>query len=151
SKDGLDKLHWGITGQRQSSVQYAKVSFPRWVNTGALLVGREEQLHRLDQAWTDRRTNLVSIVGWGGVGKSALLNSWLGAMATGRFKGAERVFGWSFYSLGGSDEKAASVEEFVNGALAATVLDSPTAVSLWDRMDQLLNTVRQQRILMVLD
>ena len=44
-------------------------------------VGREEILKSLDSAWNtespEPKINLVSIVAWGGVGKSALVGHWL--------------------------------------------------------------------------
>ncbi len=36
--------------------------------TGAHLFGREAELTRLDQAWADPETNVISLVAWGGVG-----------------------------------------------------------------------------------
>jgi hypothetical protein len=34
---------------------------------------------QLDSAWSDDRLNIFSIVAWGGTGKSALVNHWLGS------------------------------------------------------------------------
>lgn len=44
------------------------------------LVGREAQLKRLDEAWADRNTNILSLIAEGGAGKSALVNEWLKGM-----------------------------------------------------------------------
>ena len=30
----------------------------------------------LDEAWADNETNIISLVAWGGVGKSTLVNNW---------------------------------------------------------------------------
>ena len=45
------------------------------------LVGREIELKRLDEAWADAKTNILSLIAEGGAGKSALVNEWLGAHA----------------------------------------------------------------------
>ena len=41
------------------------------------LFGREKELNKLDQAWDDTNTKIISFVAWGGVGKSALINQGL--------------------------------------------------------------------------
>ena len=38
------------------------------------LVGRDAELKRLDQAWSDEKTNILSLLAEGGAGKSALVN-----------------------------------------------------------------------------
>jgi hypothetical protein len=48
------------------------------------LVGRETELKRLDEAWADRRTNILSLVAEGGAGKSALVNEWLKKLQAGQ-------------------------------------------------------------------
>ena len=80
------------------------------------LVGRDAELKRLDDAWSDGRINIVSLVAEGGAGKSALVNEWLTRLQTDRYRGADCVLGWSFYSQG-SKERATSADEFLNWAL----------------------------------
>ena len=41
------------------------------------LVGRDAELWRLDEAWADANTNILSLIAEGGAGKSALVNEWL--------------------------------------------------------------------------
>ena len=67
--------------------------------TGGLFVAREAELARLDAAW-EHGTNVLGFIAMGGAGKSALVNRWLGRMQKDRWRGAERVLGWSFYSQG---------------------------------------------------
>ncbi len=75
---------------------------------GEHLIGREAELARLDAAWESDGINVISIVARGGEGKTALVRHWLDQIATDGFRGARRVFDWSFYSQGIS-EKAAIV------------------------------------------
>ena len=79
--------------------------------TGQYFFGREDELVALDRAWATPATHILSLVAWGGAGKSALVNHWLGQMAAENYRGAERAYGWSFYSQG-SRETETSADEF---------------------------------------
>ncbi len=81
-----------------------------------VLVGRDERLAQLDAAWDDPKTHVVTIVAWGGVGKTALVAEWEGRLAAREFDGAD-AFDWSFYSQGTREEVSASGEPFLNAAL----------------------------------
>src|SRR4029077_9902125 len=80
-------------------------------------VGREAELKHLDDAWTDSKTNIVSLIAEGGAGKSALVNEWLKRLRADRYRGADVVLGWSFYSQG-SKERATAADAFLDWALA---------------------------------
>src|SRR5271166_1278104 len=80
------------------------------------LVGRDAELKRLDEAWSDEGTNILSLVAEGGAGKSALVNEWLVRLQAETYRGADCVLGWSFYSQG-SKERATAADEFLNWAL----------------------------------
>jgi hypothetical protein len=58
-----------------------KISVARLPVTGSGLFGRDEDIALLDGAWARRNVNIVTIVAWAGVGKSTLVNHWLGQMA----------------------------------------------------------------------
>src|SRR5260370_917994 len=60
------------------------------------LTGREPALQQLDDAWTDDRTNVVVIRAWGGVGKTSLAAEWMAELALKGWRGARRVFDWTF-------------------------------------------------------
>ena len=72
-------------------------------NTDPLLFGRDTELQALDDAWDDERAAVVQLVAAGGVGKSALINRWLMDMEDDDFRGALRVYGWSFYNQGAAE------------------------------------------------
>ena len=128
-----------------------KISIFRLPVTGPDLFGREAELKLLDDAWADPSTNIVAFVAWGGVGKSALVNTWLARMAKDQYRGAERVFAWSFYSQGTSDERAASADLFIDAALRWFGDEDPTAGSPWDKGERLANLIRRTRTLLALD
>ena len=119
-------------------------------STSSDLFGREKELKMLDEAWkTD--TNVISLVAFGGVGKSALVNKWLNGMEKDHHRGAERVYGWSFYSQGTREQGGASADEFINAALVWFGDEDPTAGSAWDKGERLAGLVKAQRTLLILD
>ena len=128
----------------------ARVSIARLPITGEHFFGREEEIERLSDAWQDSATNIISLVAWGGVGKSSLTNRWLGEMAQQDYRGAKRVFGWSFYSQG-TRVTEASADAFMDAALRWFGDDAPEAGSPWDKGERLAGLVRAQRTLLVLD
>ncbi len=81
------------------------------------LVGRGKDLGRLTRAWEDSKTHVVSIVAWGGVGKTSLVVEWMARFARRNWDGVDGYFDWSFYSQGTRDQSAASGDAFVAKAL----------------------------------
>jgi hypothetical protein len=115
------------------------------------LFGRKSELALLDQAWDDPDTHILSLVAWGGVGKSALLNAWLARMAKDNYRGAETVFIWSFYTQGTS-QRVVSADLFIESALHNFGDLEPLASrGHWQRGERLAQLVRQERTLLVLD
>ncbi len=127
-----------------------KLDTSRLPITGSELFGRQAQLELLDEAWDSAATNVVSFVAWGGVGKSTLVNKWLERLAKDNYRGAERVYAWSFYSQG-TTERATSADLFINSALEWFGDEDPTAGSPWDKGERLARLIRQQRTLLLLD
>jgi tetratricopeptide (TPR) repeat protein len=118
--------------------------------TGPHFFGREAELARLDHAWATPATNVLSLVAWGGAGKSALVNHWLGSMAVEAFRGAERIYGWSFFSQG-TRETETSADEFFKAALGWFRDPAPEAGSPWQKGERLAGLIQRQRTLLVLD
>ena len=106
-----------VTRKRPAKAGLKKISVARLPVTGTDLFGREEDIAFLDDAWANQHVNVVTIVSWAGVGKSTLVNHWLGRMAAEDYRSAELVFGWSFYRQGTSG-KSSSADEFVDIALS---------------------------------
>ena len=158
-KEGIDKLIWGITGKKPDSKSKAKMEYDfkiavtRLRHGAECLVGREKELARLDAAWYDPKTHVVSIVAWGGVGKTALVVDWMARMAADNWRGAERVFDWSFYSQGTSETTSASSDAFV--AKALKFFGDPeiaqSAASPWDKGEHLAHLIAEHKSLLVLD
>jgi tetratricopeptide (TPR) repeat protein len=151
-----------------------KVDISRLPQTGAELFGRQRELEMLDAAWGgphpnplaraaepgratplgtgegEKKINIVSLVGWGGVGKSTLVNKWLERMAADNYRGARRVYAWSFYSQG-TGERITSADLFIAQALAWFGDPDPAQGSPWDKGQRLADLVRREKTLLLLD
>ena len=127
-----------------------KISVARLPITGSGVFGREEDVAFLDVAWANQHVNVVTIVAWGGVGKSTLVNHWLGRMAAEHYRSAKFVFGWSFYRQGTSGDFL-SADEFLDAAL--TWFGDPDARigTAWEKGVRLAKLIAHRRTLLVLD
>jgi serine/threonine protein kinase/predicted ATPase len=128
-----------------------KISVARLPVTGSEVFGREEDIAFLDAAWANQDVNVVTIVAWAGVGKSTLINHWLGQMAAERYRSAELVFGWSFYRHGASGQSASSADEFLDVALAWFGDPDPRLGRAWEKGERLAKLIAHRRTLLVLD
>jgi hypothetical protein len=130
-----------------------KISLAKLPSTSPDLFGRQKELALLDAAWEDPQTHIVSLVAWGGVGKTALMNKHLLQLGEDHYRGAERVYGWSFYSQGAREGGQASADQFIAAALEwfgdpemATSSKSP-----WDKGERLAELVKEQPTILILD
>jgi len=126
-----------------------RTSTSRMPVTGREVFGREEEMARLSNAWESRDTNVVCLIAWGGVGKSALINAWMRSLGKD-FGGAERVYAWSFFSQG-TGRQATSGDVFVDAALSWFGDPDPTKGSPWERGERLAQLIRTHRTLLFLD
>ncbi len=113
------------------------------------LVGRDAELQRLDDAWSDGKTAILSLIAEGGAGKSALVNEWLKRLRADAYRGAKAVLGWSFYSQG-SKERATAADEFLNWALAQLGVKLETA-SASAKGEAIAEALASRPMLLVLD
>ncbi len=135
---------------RPPSVDPVRVDLWRLPATSGDVVGRDRERETLVRAWEGGKTNLVSIVGWGGIGKSALLNVWLADMAARGFEGADNVWGWSFYRQSTAGQ-VGTPEQFIDSALEWLGSTPSPATSIWERIRELTARLQGHRTLLVLD
>jgi len=116
------------------------------------LVGRDTAIERLEETWYDPSARVLSLVGWGGLGKTSLLAAWLTRLPSRAWLGAERVFVWSFQGHGDSETVGASdafferaLRFFSDGAIDAAALPAGT------RAHRLAALVGERRTLLILD
>jgi len=120
----------------------------RLPQTGSLLFGRSAELKLLDHAW-DEGVNLIAFTASGGAGKSTLIRVWAEQLAEDNWRGAERVFAWSFYSQGTG--RITDSEIFLNEALKWFGAKDFLQLSIWDRAELLADLIRKQNTLLILD
>jgi hypothetical protein len=132
-----------------------RVASSRLPHTTDQLFGRETELAALSTAWADPKTHVVTLVAWGGVGKTSLVAQWAAGLAARDYDGAG-YFDWSFYSQGTKEEGSASGEPFVNEALrffggeeGERIAASPRAAR--DKGAALAGFVAKSRTLLILD
>ncbi|MES1241973.1 MAG: hypothetical protein ABUT39_10175 [Acidobacteriota bacterium] len=127
-----------------------RLSLGRLPIAGPLLLGREKELARLDAAWQDPAIHVLTLVAFGGTGKSALVSRWLDSMSAAGWRGARRVLDWSFYSQG-TEDRVTSADRFLDHALAWLGDPDPKKGSARERGLRLADLVRQEKTLLVLD
>jgi len=128
-----------------------KVSPAKLPSTSPDLFGREREMAILDAAWDNPLTNIISLVAWGGVGKTALINAWLRRMESDHYRGAELVYEWSFYNQGTAEGKQTSADLFIASALDWFGDPDPTKGSPWDKGERLAELIAKHRTLLILD
>ncbi len=138
--------------ENDASTQSPRIAPSKLIHVAATLFGRDEEQARLDIAWADPGTHVVTLVAWGGVGKTSLVAKWVAAQAGRDFDGAD-YFDWSFYSQGTREQGGASADTFVAAALEffGDPRMAKSAASPWDKGARLAQLVAQQRTLLVLD
>ncbi len=114
-------------------------------------LGRVEELAWLDAAWKDPQARLVELIAPGGTGKTALVKRWLDRLGQDGWRGAQRVYAWSFYSQGTGADRQASDDHFLGEALAWFGVKYDTSLSPWDKGRKLAEVVAATRALLVLD
>jgi predicted ATPase len=118
--------------------------------TGGFLLGRDAELQQLDDAWTNPSINILTLVAWGGVGKSTLVNHWLRRMARNGYRGAARVYAWSFYHQGTVDRVTAA-DEFIASSLVWFGDPDPHRGTARDKGERLAKLIQQHRTLLIFD
>jgi hypothetical protein len=118
------------------------------------LVGRENEIAFLDRAWMSeapKKVNIVSVVAFGGQGKTAVVKNWMARLAQQGWREGEFAADWSFYSQGSSSNRAAGADTFVAWALRWLGDPTPNTGTPWERGSRLGALLGKRRILLVLD
>jgi tetratricopeptide (TPR) repeat protein len=115
------------------------------------LIGREQEVALLDLAVAQPHTAIVSLVAWGGVGKTVLVKHWLQQLERKGWFSARRVYAWSFYSQGTTEDRQASEDSFLAHALEWFGVQCEPTLSPWDKGRLLAHAATRERTLLILD
>jgi small GTP-binding protein len=119
------------------------------------LVGRAEELKKIEAAFNDYNTHIFAIIAAGGIGKSALVDEWLSRLKTKNSK-LKTIFGWSFYSQGTHDTQTSSGQFFENalpffGPSLKKVSEKQPLTDDTAKGRQLAELLREKPSLLILD
>jgi tetratricopeptide (TPR) repeat protein len=117
------------------------------------LFGRDKELAQLGAALDNPAIHVLSIVAWGGVGKTSLVVEWMNRLSAKGWPGIARIFDWSFYSQGTRDQSIVSSDTFIASALRFFGDEeiSESGASPWDKGARLAELVAQRPAILVLD
>jgi tetratricopeptide (TPR) repeat protein len=115
------------------------------------LIGREQELALLDLAHAQSHTAIVTLVAWGGVGKTILVQHWLQRLQRKEWLGARRVYAWSFYSQGTKEDRQATEDTFLEHALEWFGAICEPMLSPWEKGRLLYEAVTREPTLLILD
>ena len=125
--------------------------------SNATVVGRDEEIEWLNSAWQNPKSKVVTVIAWGGVGKTTLINHWLSEMENAGWRGpshglkASQVFAHSFYSQGSSDQRHVSADHFIDAAFNFLDYDGEIPESGHEKGRLLAKLFCQTRTLLILD
>jgi hypothetical protein len=146
------RLNGGETAILPSPAEPPRIDLSHLPAGAEHFLGRGPELLALDAAWADSGgTAVVELIAPGGTGKTALVQRWLERMRADRWRGAERVYAWSFFSQGSADGREASEDLFLARALAWFGVDLDPAAHPADKGRTLADRLRSGRNLLILD
>ena len=141
---------YAVLHKPQAKLGPEKISIARLPTTGTDIFDREQDIAFLNDAWANQIVNVVTIVAWTRVGKSALVNEWLRRMAAEHYRSVQLVFGWSFRH--GSGAVNSSADEFLHAALAWFGDPDPRMIeTACEKGERLARLVAHRRTLLLLD
>ncbi|MDB6118460.1 MAG: hypothetical protein JWO08_2241 [Verrucomicrobiaceae bacterium] len=123
------------------------------------LIGRQDETHFLNETWNKavlgecQRPRIISIVAFGGEGKTSLVAKWAAELAHREWPGCDTAYAWSFYSQGTQDQVAASSDLFFAEALSffGDPAMASSADSGFTKGKRLARLIGEQRALLLLD
>ncbi|MBU1487441.1 hypothetical protein KKH56_05265 [bacterium] len=109
-------------------------------------VGRAEMLATITEWYKNPKVRIGALIGWGGVGKSALMRKWFDSMSENGIR-PDGIFWWGFY-------RNASLERFLEALLeylAQGRIDRTEIKSAWQRVEKIKEYILEGEYLLILD
>jgi preprotein translocase subunit YajC len=109
-------------------------------------VGRKEMLETITDWYTNPEVRIGALIGWGGVGKSAIVRKWYDTLDSNAIK-PDGIFWWGFY-------RNAYLEQFLNALLRFVSqgrIKPETIKSTWKKIERIKEYIHQGTYLIILD
>jgi tetratricopeptide (TPR) repeat protein len=109
-------------------------------------VGQEAKLKTITEWYKNPEVRIGALIGWGGVGKSAIVRKWYDTLESNAIK-PDGIFWWGFY-------RNAYLEQFLNALLrfvSQGQIEPETIKSTWEKTDRIKEYVHQGTYLIILD
>jgi tetratricopeptide (TPR) repeat protein len=109
-------------------------------------VGRVEMLKTITEWYKSPEVLIGALIGWGGVGKSALVRKWYDSLGKNKIQ-PDGIFWWGFY-------RNAYLDQFLNALLRYVShgqIDPASIKSTWEKTDRIKEYVSQGAYLIILD
>ncbi len=109
-------------------------------------VGRAEMLKTITEWYNDTKVCIGALIGWGGVGKSALVRKWYDSLEESKIH-PDGIFWWGFY-------RNAYLDRFLNallGYVSQGQIDPDKIKSPWEKTDKIKAYIREGTHLIILD
>ncbi len=109
-------------------------------------VGRLEMLKTITVWYNDPEVRIGALIGWGGVGKSALVRKWYDSLEENKIH-PDGIFWWGFY-------RSTSLDQFLNTLLryvSQEEIDPDSIKSTWEKTEKIKEHISQGKYLIVLD
>jgi tetratricopeptide (TPR) repeat protein len=109
-------------------------------------VGREEELKTITDWYKNPDVRIGALIGWGGVGKSALVRKWYDSLEANNIK-PDGIFWWGFY-------RNAYLERFLDEFLryvSGGQIKPEEIKGTWEKVDRIKEHINQGAYLIVLD
>jgi hypothetical protein len=109
-------------------------------------VGCEKMLETITDWYTNPEVRVGALIGWGGVGKSAIVRKWYDTLESSAIK-PDGIFWWGFY-------RNAYLEQFLNALLRYVSqgrIEPETIKSTWEMAERIKEYINQGAYLIILD
>jgi len=109
-------------------------------------VGREKYLKTITDWYKSSKVRIGALIGWGGVGKSALVRKWYDSLEANNIK-PDGVFWWGFY-------RNANLELFLNALLryvSGGQIEPEEIKGTWEKVERIKENTGKGAYLIILD
>lgn len=109
-------------------------------------IGRQEFLEKLTGWYKDPIVRIGALIGWGGVGKSAIVRKWYDLIEINGIR-PDGIFWWGFYRNNSLDRFLDSLLDY----LAHGMANSNECISAWAKVDKINELIQENAYLIIFD